>query len=198
MAADIKQLLNNLLGFYDFTGKTIVSIGAGGGQMIEYARPAKRVFAVDSSAAALDTLRLNLGKSDLAGKFAIVLSDFYRCQQTGDVMLFEFCLHELPDPAEAIAHARRLAGDVLVADHFPGSEWAYYVAEEDKVARSWKALHACRPRKVQKHESVQSFKDYRELRQKVESMGEVAISRIEPFIGRTGFTIPMAYGFALL
>ncbi|MCX6556599.1 MAG: methyltransferase domain-containing protein [Candidatus Aminicenantes bacterium] len=198
MAADIKQLLSNLLGFYDFTGKTIVSIGAGGGQMIEYARPAKRVFAVDSSAAALDTLRQNLKKSDLANKFTIILSDFYRCQQKGDVVLFEFCLHELPDPATALAHARELAGDVLVADHFPGSEWAYHVAEEDKVARSWKALHACRPRKVQKHETVQSFKDYQELRLKVESIGEVAISRITPFVGRSDFTIPMTYGFALV
>jgi hypothetical protein len=34
MATDLNLIITNLLAFYDFTNKTIVSVGAGGGQRI--------------------------------------------------------------------------------------------------------------------------------------------------------------------
>ena len=40
MATDITQVSANLLSFYDFRDKVVVSVGAGGGQLIEYARSA--------------------------------------------------------------------------------------------------------------------------------------------------------------
>lgn len=198
MAADIGKILKNLFAFYDFSGKTIVSVGAGGGQFSEIARPAREVFAVDNSREALETLRAGLSGSDLKEKFTLVHSDFNDCRQKGDVVIFEFCLHEMPDPDAALTHALDLAGDVLVLDHMPESPWAYYVTEEIKAAGSWRAVRAHSLRKYQDYGAVQFFKDYEELRRKVEAMGEAAIARIEPFFGRTDIVIPMAYGFALI
>ncbi|MDD8013676.1 MAG: class I SAM-dependent methyltransferase [Acidobacteriota bacterium] len=198
MATDIKKIIGNLLAFYDFPNKTVISVGAGGGQMVEYGRPARRVFAVDNSREALAALQQRLAGSGLEKKFSLVHCDFSSCDLNADVLAFEFCLHEMPDPAAAIAHARKLAGDILVLDHWPGSEWAFCVSEEEKVARSWEALNSIQPRKTVMYETVQFFKDYEELYRKVLPMGDVSIGRIRPFIGRTDFTIPMSYGFALL
>jgi SAM-dependent methyltransferase len=198
MATDIKKVIRNLLSFYDFKDKELISVGAGGGQFIEYGRTARSVIAVDNSAEALDNLRQGLAGSGLEGKFTLVHSDFQRCDVKGDVVMFEFCLHEMPDPAQAVERARKMADDLLVLDHWPGSEWAYYVSEEEKVACSWQALQAFHFRNEQKYEAVQFFRDYEELYRKVRAMGEVSIRRIKPFIGRKNFSIPMSYGFALI
>ncbi len=37
------------------------------------------------------------------------------------------------DPQKALAYARTLAPKIVVFDHSPGSEWAFYAAEEGKV-----------------------------------------------------------------
>lgn len=198
MAADIAQLIRDLTAFYDFRGKTVLSVGAGGGQMIEYARPAARVIALDNSAAALEQLRERLAGTGMEDKFSLHLGDFLASRWRADVAAFEFCLHEMPDAATALAHARGLAGEVLVMDHWPGSDWAFYVAEELKVARSWEAVAAARPRRTQSYETRQAFADYEELRLKVLPQGEAALRRIAPFQGRRGFAIAMTYGFALL
>ena len=198
MAADIHQLIANLLAFYDFRDKTVLSVGAGGGQFIEYGRAARKVVAVDNSKEALAALKESLSRAGLEEKFALVHSDFLQCEEKGDVVMFEFCLHEMPDPGAALAHARKLAADVLVMDHLPESPWAYAVTEEEKAAGSWRALRLLPLRKFQKYDAVQFFKNYEELRQKVSVMGEAAIRRTQPFTGRTDFIIPMAYGFALL
>ncbi len=198
MAADIKKIISNLFEFYDFRNKTVISVGAGGGQMVEYGRPARQVYAVDNSREALAALQQKLAGSGLEDKFTLVHCDFSSCDLNADVLVFEFCLHEMPDPAAAIAHAGKLAGDILVLDHWPGSEWAFCVSEEEKVARSWEALNSVHPRKIAMYEAVQFFGDYEELYRKVLPMGDVSIRRIRPFVGRTDFTIPMSYGFALL
>jgi tRNA A58 N-methylase Trm61 len=198
MATDIGKLIANLHAFYDLRDKAVVSVGAGGGQFIEYGRRAKKVWAVDTSEEALGKLQESLARAGLEEKFSLVLSDFNRFRQKGDVVVFEFCLHEMPDPAAALAHARELAGDVLVLDHLPESPWIYYGTEEEKVANSWRELRSRPLRNFQKYEAAQFFKDYEELRQKVSVMGEEAVRRIKPFIGRKDITIPMAYGFALV
>ena len=198
MATDIAQLIRNLTAFYDFRGKSILSIGAGGGQMIEYARTATRVIALDSSAEALDQLKGRLAGTGMEDRFALHCGDFLASRLRADVAAFEFCLHEMTDPAAAIAHACGLAPEVLVMDHWPGSDWAFYVAEELKVARSWEALAAARPRVTRSYEATQVFRDYEELRLKVLPQGEVALRRIEPFRERKDFSIAMSYGFALL
>ena len=105
MATDIKRLINNLLEFYDFENKAILSVGAGGGQLIEYGRHAKHVTAIDNDKAALDKLKQNLIASGLDDKFTLVHSDFYAADFKADLLLFEFCLHEMEDPEAAIRRA---------------------------------------------------------------------------------------------
>ncbi|MGD1010696.1 MAG: methyltransferase domain-containing protein [Candidatus Aminicenantales bacterium] len=198
MAADYKTLIANLLAFYDLADKTVIAVGAGGGQLAEYGRAAGNVLAVDNSAPALEKLRESLKAAGLEDKFTPVLGDFYDLDLKADVVLFEFSLHEMRDPGAAVERARRMAPAVVIFDHWPGSEWSYIVAEEKKVAAGWAALGRFPVKKKQMHEAVQFFKDYEELTQKVKDQGETSLARIEKFKGMKDIRIPMLYGFALI
>ncbi|HEX7492623.1 MAG TPA: hypothetical protein VF346_00250, partial [Bacteroidales bacterium] len=65
MATDIKKIINNLLEFYDFSSRTIITVGAGGGQLIEYGRISKKVLAIDFDKESLQKLKDNLIRSGL-------------------------------------------------------------------------------------------------------------------------------------
>jgi len=56
MATDVELVLENLVRFYPFDGKVMISVGAGGGQLAGCGRAARKVIAVDSDAAALGAL----------------------------------------------------------------------------------------------------------------------------------------------
>lgn len=198
MAADYKKMVADLLAFYDFRDKLILTVGAGGGQLIEYGRTARKVLALDSDAAALDKLRENLGIAGLEDRFEPVLGDFFAVELKADVVLFEFSLHEMADPAAAVERARDAAPEVVVFDHGPGSEWAFYTAEEVKVVRSWAALGRAPVKKIRMYEGTQIFPGYEELYQKVKGQGEISLARIEKYRGRTGIRIPFSYGLALI
>jgi len=198
MVKDIKSVIANLLAFYDFRDKTIISVGAGGGQFIEYGRAAGKIIAVDNDPSAMEKLRASLKLSGLENKFTIVLEDFRRTVLRGDAVLFEFCLHEMKDPETAVKHARSLAPDVIIFDHWPGSEWSFLAAEESKVAASWQALMHFAMKKEQKHDAVQVFKDYEELYAKLKGQGETSIARIAKYKGKTDIAIPMSYGLVLI
>lgn len=198
MATDYKRIIRNLFDFFDFSGRTVVAVGAGGGQLMEYGRPAAKVIAVDQDPAALAVLREKLAQAGLADKFDLVCSAFLDFQEKADVVLFEFCLHEMPDPSAALAHARTLAPAVVVMDHWPGSEWAFIVAEEDKAMAAWAAVAASLPEKTVSFEAAQVFSGFEELWQKVHGQGERSLARIERFKGLSDISIPMSYGFALL
>ncbi len=197
MATDYRRIISQLSEFVDLAGRTVIAVGAGGGQLVEYGRAAAKIIAVDCDPAALEALRRKLEESGLADKFDLVRADFLEFSEKRDVVLFEFCLHEMPDPSAALAHAKALASTVVVMDHWPGSEWAYIAAEEDKTTAAWAAVAASRPEKTVSFEARQFFKDYGELRHKVEGQGEKSLARIEKYIGRTDISIPMTYGFAL-
>lgn len=198
MAADYELMIRNLLSFYDFNGKTVIAVGAGGRLLAEYGRAMEKVIAVDHDPAALNELHKNLVKAGLADKFTLVQSDFLRFDLRADVLLFEFCLHEIADPAAAVAKAKALAPDIVVFDHAPGSDWAYRVAEEDKVRLAWRAVDAYPLRKRNQYEVVHKFSDFAELLEKVKSQGEIAIQRIEKWRGQKNIVISMAYSLALL
>lgn len=198
MAADIKKIIKNLLDFYEFENKAIITVGAGGGQLIEYGRISKEVYAIDNDEEALYKLKDNLLKSGLDNKFNIIHSDFYLTNLQGDVVMFEFCLHEMTDPAAAIKHAMTMAPDILITDHWPGSEWAYFVDEEEKVVNSWSAIKSFDLKKIQSYDTIQYFNNYDEIYQKVKMQGENSINRIKDFKDKNNFTIPMSYGFALI
>lgn len=198
MATDIALVIRNLLEFYPFAGKTVVSVGAGGGQLVEYGREARKVIAVDQDAVALQRLAEVVRAKDLPGSFELVHADFLNVTARGDVVLFEFSLHEMPDPESALAHARTLAPDVVVLDHAPGSEWAWHVVEEEKVLRSAEAVRQLGGRAERLFRSEQRFSDHTALLAKVSGQGPLAVARAERFRGVEGIVIPFGYGIAFL
>jgi len=198
MAADYETMARNLLSFYDFSDKTVIAVGAGGGKLSEYGRTARRILAVDHDPEALKQLRENLDRLGLAHKFTLIRSDFSRLELRGDAVLFEFCLHEMADPEAALIRAKGLAPDVVVFDHAPGSPWAYCVVEEEKVRVSWKAVARLPVRECREYETVQKFRDYGELLDKVRSQGEIAVGRIEKWRDQVDIAIPMGYSLALI
>ena len=198
MATDIAAIIRELLSFYDFTNKTVIAVGAGGGQFATWARATRKVIAVDSDADALARLSETAERLALADKYEMVAADFQTLERTGEAVLFEFCLHEIPDPAAALRRAKRLAPDVVVIDHAPGSPWAYYTAEEEKVAAEWRALGSFPLRRSRLFEAVQAFDDFPALVEKVKPQGEPSLRRVEAFRGQTTITIPMSYGIAIV
>ncbi len=176
----------------------MIAVGAGGGQFAGWARPTRRVVAVDADAEALARLSEAVRRLALADKYEMVAGDFYALERVGDAVLFEFCLHEIPDPAAALRRAKRLAPDVVVLDHAPGSPWAYYTAEEEKVAAEWRALAAFPARRSRVFEAVQRFEAFSELEEKVRPQGELSLRRIAAFRGQETITIPRSYGVAIV
>lgn len=197
MATDIKQIIKNLLAFYDFTGKTVISVGAGGGQMIAYAEPAKRVIAIDCDPAAIKRLEENLKNSPLGHKFEVITADLNDVDASGDVVLFEICLHEMSDPVQALKKAQGMAKDLVIFEHLPG-RWAHYTGEYEKIEKSWKAIRTFKIREEKKFDAIQAFKDYTEIYEKIKSQGEPALTRIKDFQDSKDFTIPMPYAMALI
>lgn len=183
---------------YDFSGRTIIVAGGGGGQFIEYGRRAARIWALDNDPEAIRLLRKNLKKSGLEDRFRPILGDFFEANLSGEAVLFEFCLHEMPDPKAAIRRAQSMAPDILILDHWPDSEWSYYNAETEKITASWAAIEAFTLRKIRKYESVHRFKDYEELYRKVKPQGDLSLARIEKFRSKTDIVIPLSYGIALI
>jgi len=198
MAADYKKIVADLLAFFDFKDRTVLSVGAGGGQLIEYGRAARKVLALDCDAPALDRLRENLKAAGLEGRFEPILGDFFTVDLEADVVLFEFSLHELADPGAALDRARGMAPSVVVFDHGPGSLWSYMAAEEDKVVAAWAAVCRRPVRKTRIHDGVQAFAAFEDLRDKVKGQGETSLARIEAYRGQTGIRIPFTYGLALI
>lgn len=198
MATDIKKIIDNLLNFYEFSNKKIISIGAGGGQFIEYGRHSEQVIAIDNDNEAIVKLQNALQSFEFKNKFTLINSNFYAVDVKGDVVLFEFCLHEMSNPEAAINQALTMAPNVVVADHGTTSEWAYVVDEKEKVMNSWNALSKFNPKKVQEYDTVQYFHNYDELYQKVKVQGINSIKRIEQYRNKVDFAIPMTYDFALI
>ena len=197
MATDIGQIVANLLAFYDVANKTVVAVGAGGGQLIEYTRSARRVIAVDRDKAAIDRLVARARETGLADRFTLVTSDFLDVRPRGDVVLFEFCLHLMAEPERALAHAAELAPEVVVIGHAPGSRWSWYAAEDIGVEAAWKAAEG-HIRRRQDVETFQHFRDYAELEARLANQGSRSLARIRPLLGQTAIAIPMPYRLALL
>ncbi len=198
MATDIEVVLSNLTEFFDFGDKTVVHVGAGGGQFIRYAVRARHVVAVDPDPAAIERLRLAVNAAQLDGTFTVRLEVFEKVGDSADVVLFEFCLHEMDDPDAMLRHARRIAPETVVIDHAPDSRWAWYTAETEKAARSWAAVERAGIRRERCCSGLQRFADGIELLEKVRSQGEPAVSRALKHAGTDPIEIEMTYRVALL
>lgn len=197
VAADIDAILRNIECCYDFTGKSVIHVGAGGGQLVGYAGRARAVLGVDSDAGAVERLKEGVRQRGLADRFRVVQGDFLTLSTPADVVFFEFCLHEIPDPRAALLHARALGPETLVADHAPESRWTWYLCETEKVQGSWAAVEELHLILDRRFEGVQRFLDHAELLAKVQALGESVVRRVERFEGRRDFTIDMPYRVAL-
>lgn len=198
MATDYAQLTRNLLRFYDFTNKVVLFVGAGGKQLLDSSAGAKKLIAIDQDVEALRELASNVAAKGMQDSVEVVGRKFEDVTLSGDVVYFEFCLHEMADPHQALAHARSLAPDIVVYDHSPDSEWIFYGAEEDKVQVSVQAMERFGLRRSERFHAEQRFADYAELLAKVRPQGPTAIGRTQPFSGATNITIPMRYEAHLL
>lgn len=195
---DYRQLTENLHRFYDFADKVVLFVGAGGRQLLDPSTRTRKLIAIDENAESLKELEANIVAKGMQNSVEIVNSRFEDFTARGDVVYFEFCLHEMDDPQQALSHARRLASDMVVYDHLPGSEWIFYGAEEDKVRRSAEAMERFGVRRRETFRAEQRFANYDELLAKVSVQGATAVQRAQRFAGTTDIVIPMTYGLALL
>ncbi|MFZ0287611.1 MAG: methyltransferase domain-containing protein [Candidatus Sulfotelmatobacter sp.] len=198
LATDYAQLTKNLLRFYDFTNKVVLFVGAGGRQLLDPSAGTKKLIAIDQDVEALRELAANVAAKGIQGSMEVVGSKFEDVALSGDVVYFEFCLHEMADPQKALTHAKNLARDTVVFDHSPDSEWIFYGAEEDKVRSSTQAMERFGLKGRERFHTEQRFEDYAELLAKVSAQGPTAIQRAQRFAGATNIVIPMRYELNLL
>ncbi|MBZ5663056.1 MAG: methyltransferase domain-containing protein [Acidobacteriia bacterium] len=198
MAADYVQMGQNIRQFYSFSGKKVLAVGAGGGPLTDLVLESRKLIVIDKDPAAIRQWEAKVAAAGLQGRVDVIHADFCETSPHGDVVYFEFCLHEMNDPGQALRHALTLAPEVLIFDHLPDSEWAFHAAEEDKVRRSTDALadFACTRR--QAFRTDQRFPEYRQLVEKVSCQGKVALERAERYRGAADIVIPMTYGLTLL
>ena len=198
MATDIEAIIRDIESCYDFTGKSVIHVGAGGGQFVGYAGRTRKVLGVDPDPDAVERLKQAIRTQGLESRFSALEGDILTVTAGADVVFFEFCLHEIADPGAALRHARTLAPETLIVDPAPGSTWAWYLCEAEKVQRGWAAAEESRLALDRRFEGVQRFHDHAELLAKVQVLGEPLIRRIEEFRDRRDFTIDMPYRVALL
>ena len=198
MVVDRDDLSANLARFYDFTGKTVLYVGAGGGQLLGPASGIRDVVAIDSDAKSLEGLRRESRSKWKGVAIRFVPRGFESVDIRGDVAYFEFCLHEMSNPRMAIDRARLLAPDVVVMDHLPESKWIFYGAEEAQVLKSFKAIESAGIRSQKRFRTEQRFKDYGELAARLAGQGDLSLQRAASLKGAKDIKIQMDYGLFLL
>jgi hypothetical protein len=200
VATDLAKIVQALTAFHDFRSRALIVVGAGGGQLVEYTLSAARVVAVDRDRGALDRLRTKLANLGAQGsRFELIEADILSIEPRGDVLLFEFCLHEMADPAFAIAHARKLASEVIVVDHAPNSPWAFVAAEDQAVQRAWKVVEEQAPKRLVKvADAEQRFSSRASLRERMSAQAPTSLERVDSLKDDGEVVIAMPYWIALL
>jgi hypothetical protein len=198
LATDIQLVISNLNSCFDFSDKTVIHVGAGGGQFIGYASRARHVLGVDPDPEAVARLQAAIAAKGLTERFTTMTADFSVVSEKADVVFFEFCLHEIENPQASLRHACSLAQKVLIIDHQRDSRWSWYCGEDEKVERGWTAAEKYATTLDRSFVARHVFHDYSELQAKVASQGEPALSRIKEFLAAKDFAIEMAYRIAVL
>jgi hypothetical protein len=198
LPTDLGRILTHLTAFYDFRDKVVVHVGAGGGQLLGYAPLTRRVVAIDRDPAALQRLHEKIATDSLEAKVAVMRGDIEDLTVAGDVVLLEFCLHEMRDPGTILRHTRALAPEVVVIDHRPDSRWVWYANEAEDMARAWEAVAAAGVEREQTFHALQRFEAYRDLVARFAGLGEEALKRIRELEYEAPIEIAMPYGIALV
>jgi 2-polyprenyl-3-methyl-5-hydroxy-6-metoxy-1,4-benzoquinol methylase len=198
LVVDRSKLTANLIRFYDFNGKRVLYVGSGGGQLLGPDSGVREVVAIDSNGEALEGFR-KVAKTKWAGiPIQFVPRKFETVDMKGDVIYFEFCLHQMADPLKALEHARSLAPDIVVMDHLPNSEWMFYAAEENLALQSTKAAEAFGIRNRETLLAEQRFKDYEEIATRLSGQGELSKKRLLSLKGAKDIRLRMDYSLYLL
>jgi hypothetical protein len=198
LVVDRDRLGANLVRFYNFEAKSVLYVGAGGGQLLGPASGVAKVVAIDRNPESLEGFR-NQSKTRWAGiPLGFVPRKFETVRNHGEVVYFEFCMHQMEDPWKALKHAQSLARDIVVMDHAPGSEWVYYWAGEDTVLRSTRVVESFGVRRREDFTAEQRFEDWKELATRLSGEGEESRRRVLELKGAKDIRIRMDYSLFLL
>lgn len=198
MALDIHSVIANIESFYDFNDKTVIHVGAGGGQLLPYAHSAKGVLAVDPDMEAMKVLQQRVMDMGWDDKFSIITGDYCDMDLKGDVVYFEFCMHEMDDPVKALHSALKSAPQVVIIDHAIESDWSWRTFETEKLKRSWGAIEQLKRDKDTNFIATQCFNDYEELSVKLAPLGPKAMQRIGDLKCKAPINISMPYRMVLI
>jgi 2-polyprenyl-3-methyl-5-hydroxy-6-metoxy-1,4-benzoquinol methylase len=198
VATDLGLIIRNLASFYNVEGKSVLHVGAGGGQLVEYLKAAGKVLGIDSDENAITALHTALERAGMLDNYSVVQKDWFEITEQADVVYFEFCLHEIDDPEAAVRRAQSLAPEILMVDHDPESRWSWYAGETEKITRSWQAARKFGVVREASHRGIHRFKDYAELLARLQGLEEPTLTRIREFEGKTNIEITMPYRMAVL
>ncbi len=193
MAVNTNEIINNIENFIKLDNKIILSVGSGGGQLVGYGKNAKKIIAIDNDFSALNKLKNVIQSKELNSNYEYLCDDFMNIKISADIVFFEFSLHEMINPVKAIKHAKTITPTVIILDHNIESNWLYIVCEENKVAISDNAIMNIGVKNKIVYSIEQYFKDYKSIKNKVESQGNEAILRIEKYKNQNDIKIKMKY-----
>jgi predicted RNA methylase len=194
----IESIINNLNDFYNLENKRVIHVGAGGGILTGYSKNAKVIVAIDNDPSIEKALASKIEKENLSDKFKIRILDFLDYTEKADITFFEFCLHEMDNPFDAIKHAKEISESILIIDHALNSEWSWYTLETEKLKKSWSAINQFEFKLEKTFEEIQSFDSYDELNKKLSVLGSEALERIKVFEGIEEIKIKMPYVVCLI
>ena len=198
MVVDRAQLTTNLSEFYDFSGRSVLYVGAGRGQLLRPTSGVASVVAIDRDSESLDGFR-RVATTEWKGiPIRFVPRMFETVNAKGDTVYFEFCMHYMEDPEWTLNHARSLAGDIVIMDHLPESEWVYYWAGEEAVRRSTRAIETFGVRRRKAVTVVQRFEDWQALATRLADEGEESRRRVLELEGAKDIRMRMDYCLYLL
>jgi len=76
MAADYKQMAQNIREFYNFSGKKIVAVGAGAGPLTDLVLESKKLIVIDKEPAAIRFWETKVSAEGLQDRVQVIHADF--------------------------------------------------------------------------------------------------------------------------
>jgi hypothetical protein len=198
VATDVRFIAESVCEFYDFDRKSVIAIGAGNERLIEYARRARFVIAVNEHEGALNRLKQQVCEQRLGARFFMFVGKVAAVPFHADVVLFEFSLHEISNPRAALDYARRLAPEMVIIDHAPGSRWSWYAGEDDGIAESWAAVPPSAIRRERTCDAFQRFGNYLDVKFRMRGNGAASQARIAELQNARPIVISMPLRLAVI